>query len=180
MVKMVLTSSTISRFKEADNITLEISSGVLQIKNAGVSASKLATGVVVNVPIGGVISWLKTLAHTPTLPSNFVECNGQVLSDADSVYNGDTIPNLNAGIFLRANTTSGTTGGSDTHTLTEAELPSHHHTTPTWNASGAGNGKFANTGGVTETTADTGNAGSGSAHNNIPSYYEVVMVMRIK
>ena len=73
-----------------------------------------------NVPIGGVVAWLKSFTGTPSLPGNFVECNGQVLSDAQSVYHGKTIPNLNGYItgnkrFLRGSTTSGTVGGDDSH-----------------------------------------------------------------
>ena len=70
------------------------------------------------MPIGGVIAWLKSFTGTPSLPDGFVECNGQVLNDADSVYNGQTMPNLNSGTyhrFLRGSSTSGSTGGSVTH-----------------------------------------------------------------
>jgi hypothetical protein len=62
------------------------------------------------VPIGSIIAWHKSFANTPSLPDGWVECNGQTLSDADSVYNGQTIPDLNGdGRFLRGNSTSGTT-----------------------------------------------------------------------
>jgi len=68
------------------------------------------------VPIGGVISWLKSFTGTPNLPDGFVECNGQVLNDSDSVYNGQTMPYLNANHrFLRGSTTSGSVGGNATH-----------------------------------------------------------------
>ena len=36
------------------------------------------------VPIGAVIPWFKDTPGVPALPSNFVECNGQVLSDPES------------------------------------------------------------------------------------------------
>lgn len=64
-------------------------------------------------PIGSVISWLKNLGttHTPTLPDGWVECNGQTLSDSDSPYNGDVIPNLN-GTVAETDTASG--GSSNT------------------------------------------------------------------
>jgi hypothetical protein len=39
-------------------------------------------------PIGAVIAWLKSYTNTPALPDSWVECNGQTLSDAYSVYNG--------------------------------------------------------------------------------------------
>ncbi len=80
----------------------------------------------VSVPVGGIIGWHKSLGSVPALPASgkWVECNGQVLSDAGSLLNGQTIPNLNgaaggadspgqsagvkAQMFLRGGTTSGT------------------------------------------------------------------------
>ena len=50
------------------------------------------------VPIGTILPWLKSLTNTPALDDRFVECNGQTLSDAESVYDGQTIPNLNGSV----------------------------------------------------------------------------------
>lgn len=45
------------------------------------------------------------------LDDNYVECNGQTLSDSGSIFNGDIIPDLNGNNnFLRGNSTSGETG----------------------------------------------------------------------
>jgi hypothetical protein len=125
------------------------------------------------VPVGGVIAWLKSLTNTPTLPSEWLECNGQALTggsaDAQSVYNGGTIPNLNGASsgtkrFLRGSATS---GGS-------ADNESHSHsvdiclgTIEAWGTSSCsgGNGSFS---------VNTGSASS------LPSYYEVVWILRIK
>jgi hypothetical protein len=63
----------------------------------------------INMPIGAVIAWHKSLSGVPALTSKWVECNGQTLSDAGSPLNGQVIPNLNStGYFLRGSTTSGT------------------------------------------------------------------------
>lgn len=138
-----------------------------------------------NVPVGGVVAWLKSYTNTPALPSGFVECNGQTLSDADSVYNGQVIPNLNGSgggtqRFLRGATTSGTTGGEDTHTLTEGEIPSHTHI-QYGNVSTAGNNFVSLTGQNAAINGNnTGATGGGSAHENRPPFYEIVWVMRIK
>lgn len=75
-------------------------------------------------PIGAILAWHKSLAGTPGLPASgeWVECNGQMLADAASPYNGQTIPNLNGNavganspgqaakvaMFLRGGITSGT------------------------------------------------------------------------
>ena len=78
----------------------------------------------VSVPVGGIIGWHKSFANVPALPASgkWVECNGQVLADAGSPLNGQTIPNLNGAaggadspghaakvaMFLRGGVTSGT------------------------------------------------------------------------
>ena len=87
------------------------------------------------VPIGAIIAWHKDFANTPALPGRFVECNGQTLSDADSPYNGQTIPDLNGNArFLRGSGTSGTnqaeaTKAPSTAFTTGNQSASHTHTT---------------------------------------------------
>jgi hypothetical protein len=124
------------------------------------------------VPIGGVIPWLKSLtvktgAPALTLSPEFVECNGQTLHDPQSLWDGKVIPDLN-GItgsfvkrFLRGSSTSGTTGGTEAHTHTIGQ------TTPAPCTCGGCCGSF-------DTAGTTGSAAT------LPSYYEVVWVMRIK
>lgn len=61
------------------------------------------------VPIGGIVAWHKTFPNTPALPAQFVECNGQTLSDGASPYDGQVIPDLNGDArFLRGAAASGT------------------------------------------------------------------------
>jgi hypothetical protein len=78
----------------------------------------------ISVPVGGIIGWHKSFTNVPALPASgkWVECNGQVLADAGSALNGQTIPNLNGAaggadspghaakvaMFLRGGETSGT------------------------------------------------------------------------
>ena len=70
-------------------------------------------GAGAGVPIGTIVAWHKSATGTPALPDGWVECNGQVLNDAASPYNGQAIPNLNsaagytAGRFLRGYPISG-------------------------------------------------------------------------
>jgi len=109
-------------------------------------------------PIGSIMAWLKSFTGTPSLPSNWVECNGQVLDDADSVYNGETIPNLNGdNRFLRGESTSGGIGGSETHTHSLVL--------------GGANYRFGTAQNVLTTTSTT---------STLPTYYEVVWIMKIK
>jgi hypothetical protein len=133
-------------------------------------------------PIGSIIAWLKTYTNTPqTLPVGWYECDGSVLSDAGSVYNGLTLPNLNGNnYFLRGASTSGGTGGEDTHALSVAELAAHAHNIVT---ESGGSGSSCIVGGSFNSSTrniNTDSTGSGAAHENKPPYYNVVWIMRIK
>jgi len=125
--------------------------------------NQISAGSVGVVPIGGVVAWLKSFPNTPSLPDGFIECNGQLLTDPNSPYEGRTIPNLNGAStgtqrFLRGSTVSGVTGGSETHT----------HAMPQNTSAGVAGGDSASH------DANTG------ATSTLPSYYEVVWVMRVK
>jgi hypothetical protein len=83
-------------------------------------------------PIGSIEAFHKNMAATPVLPWGWVECNGQVLADPESPYNGQTIPSLNAtGKFLRGSAVSGTMQNEDvgghTHAGTTAANGTHDH-----------------------------------------------------
>lgn len=83
-------------------------------------------------PIGSIEAFHKSMPGTPVLPWGWVECNGQVLADPESPYNGQTIPSLNATEkFLRGSAVSGTMQNEDigghTHTGTTAANGSHNH-----------------------------------------------------
>lgn len=77
-----------------------------------------------SIPIGGIIMWS---GAGVTLPSNWKLCDG-------TSYNGITTPDLRgrfvlssgSGSGLTARTTGGT-GGAETVTLTEAQMPQHNH-----------------------------------------------------
>ncbi|PWG79214.1 beta strand repeat-containing protein [Pararcticibacter amylolyticus] len=76
------------------------------------------------VPVGSVVAWFPNLLSSATLSPNFVECNGQVLNDTQSVLNGITIPNLNSGSYLTGSSTgTGGTVGNNSTTLTASNLP---------------------------------------------------------
>lgn len=109
-----------------------------------------------NVPIGTIMAWAKSLTGTPSLPAQWAECDGSTVSDAESVYDGVTLPSLNSGTqrFLRGSTTSGTTGGAETHTHSDEPF---------------------NDGSLTTHTVS-----DNAAANHLPPYYEVVWIIRIK
>ena len=124
------------------------------------------------LPIGSMMAWAKTITGVPTLPTGWVQCDGQVLSDTDSPLNGQTMPALNAAnVFLRGNATSGTTGGADTHT--------HAYSFSTDSASGAYQQGGSTSAKYSYTHSHTV-AGTSIAASNLPPYFGVVWVIRVK
>ncbi|MBP7868046.1 MAG: tail fiber protein [Acidobacteria bacterium] len=143
------------------------------------------------VPIGSIIAWNKSLTGTPALPDGWVECNGQILADANSPYNGQSIPDLN-GVgntprFLRGGSSSGSSGGSETH-----QHQWHHSIS----SSGDGYRIGASSGSLSNGWSESWNASGArvsvttqwalfdhfytSPVDTKPSYYSVVWIMRIK
>jgi len=130
------------------------------------------------MPIGSIIAWHKSFTNTPSLPDRWVECNGQVLSDVESVYNGQTIPDLNGslgsglkGRFLRGHSESGLTESSQnlahTHTY-DMETAGYY------GSSGKPNEADERVGGTTGTTNSSGGTEAR------PFNFSVVWIMRIK
>src|ERR1051325_4361317 len=116
-----------------------------------------------------------TELKNPTLPANFVECNGQTISDAASPLNGQTVRNLNtANRFLRGNSTSGGTGGATTH------LHSFAGSTDVED----GDGDVQNASGSPITVASFAHthafAGSTDSSSSLPPYIDMVWIIRIK
>jgi hypothetical protein len=77
--------------------------------------------------------------------------------------------------FLWATTSTGTigqTGGEQTVTLTEAQMPKHNHGGTYTNAGTARTHAWLASGG-TAMGYDTVEAGGGAAHNNMPPYIQV-------
>ncbi len=119
-------------------------------------------------PVGGLAAWLKSFPNTPALPATWAECNGQAINDPASPFHGLSVPDLNGAqggvpLFLRGANVSGGTGGSETHSH---GLPLNIN------------------GGTVQQGADVavfppGNYGSDPA-SSLPTYYEVVWIVRIK
>ncbi len=126
------------------------------------------SGLIVDIPIG----WLLCdgTSRTPDLRSKFVKCVPDAVTDPGSL------------------------GGEDTHVLTIAELPIHGHgiTDPTHDHSKISGG-FAGiaredgcttcqqiAGGVSDETTELTltNIGSDATHENKPSFFEILYIMR--
>lgn len=65
----------------------------------------------------------------------------------------------------------GQTGGSETHTLSELEMPMHTHTETSSTPTVINGGLEAPASAAVPTPSVTGSAGGGQAHNNMPPYY---------
>jgi len=129
------------------------------------SAGTIVKETPVNVPIGTILPWAKNLTGVPNLPANFVECNGQTISDPDSPLNGVTLPNLNGeNRFLRGNSTSGGTGGST----------QHRHVT-------GGPSEIQKTEiGISQELPSRTHTHTTDYQDHLPPYYDVVWIIRIK
>ena len=161
-------------------------SGKLTVKSTG-SFSGYGT-----IPVGGIIMWS---GSESSVPDGWALCNGQT-------SNGRTTPDLRGRFIVGSR--SGTSGynvndkgGSDSQTLTEAQMPSHRH----WytgddqlgdaNASAYGCSIWSESvvvGGYDADSTTSGSArvwktsatGGGKAFDNRPAYYALAFIMRVK
>ena len=92
-------------------------------------------------PIGSIIMWPSNVTTpNPTGKTFWLECNGNYVSNTNYAalknllgetygpYEGSTfkLPNLSSG-FIQGSGTAGTTGGSSSVNIIEANLPAHNH-----------------------------------------------------
>lgn len=123
------------------------------------------------VPIGGFTFYSPSITGVPALGPDFVQCNGQIITDTQSTLFGQTVPNLNGnGQFLRAGPGGGTTGGSTTSGFT-GNFPLSLNGSSIAYASGVSTAQFANT---------SGSVSLNVTFSILPPYYTGVAAMRIK
>lgn len=83
------------------------------------------------VPLGAIIAMTSGLTGAMAIPASGVASNGWQRCDGAAIAGGSTLsgttPNLSNSVFLMGSTTYGTTGGSNTTTLTTTQLPAHTH-----------------------------------------------------
>ena len=161
-------------------------SGDVQTKELAVSGTIHATEAGAHepigvVPVGGIILWNKS-----TLPTDY----GQWAICDGSTVNGMRTPDLRGRFVAGASTASGSwaskgaTGGAERVTLTEDQMPRHTHSYRVpgnksqgiWSLSGNQDDGFW-TG--TRSTASVATGGN-QPHNNLPAYYAIYYIMRVK
>jgi len=135
-----------------------------------------------NHPVGSVCLWHGLIINIPT---------GWFLMDGTNGTNDLTAK------FIRGaadGQDSGGTGGTDTHTIIEAELAAHDHTltdpththsiggaAPAPNFFGLTRGDFIVGGGTSLSRVSgisIGSTGSGTAHENRPQFFELAYIQR--
>ena len=135
------------------------------VNNQMIAATEFKTGM--------ILLWSGT---TATIPSGWALCNGQ---------NGT--PNLTDRFVVGAGNaySVGATGGSETVTLTSAQIPSHSHTYSKSSGNkdsvneGSGWGSSTVVASVSASNAATSSTGSGGAHENRPPYYALAYIMKL-
>lgn len=106
-------------------------------------------------------------------------CNGQTTTDRSP---NRLLPNIIDARFIRGNTGQGVpnTGGSNTHTLTVNEMPTHSHVVDgnLTGYSGSARRDLVGAGGGAS-NVDSETSGNGQAHNNAPLYIELIPLVRL-
>lgn len=142
---------------------------------------------------GLYVGEVRAFANVP-LPDGWVTCDGTLYAfDAypdlfaylGNLYGGNgtttfCVPNLNDRVIIGAGSYGDTprniadAGGEETHVLTEAELPAHHHTVPYHNGSGAQTRLATVSTSSTPANLNTSDIGSGAAHENMQPWMALV------
>jgi hypothetical protein len=169
-----------------DNSTLELhTDGKLRIKDAGVTASKLATDALeLAYPVGSIYM----NASDATNPATLLGFGTWVAFGAGRVPVGIDATDDDFDVVGSGTNTNGTTGAK-THTLGKTEIPPHKHQISNMNARNiydrdqGGGGYDPNTAGTIDTgQGDIGENGDGtgsaSPHNNLQPYIVVHMWTR--
>lgn len=115
-------------------------------------------------PVGSIMAFHKDWLSTRSIPDGWVSCNGQTLSDVNSLLHNTVIPNMNGTtdsnkLFVKGSSTSGTTGGASTHTHSYGTSRVYHQS------------------GCSRAAHDLGDVPSASS---IPPYFEIHWIIRVR
>ncbi len=121
------------------------------------------------VPTGAIIMWS---GAANAIPTGYVLCDGN-----------NSTPNLEGKFVVGAAASGsyavGNTGGSETVSLTEAQMPAHvHHVYLATDSSGPYGSIYASGNNNAQGAVATTSKGSGNAHENRPPYYALCYIMK--
>ncbi len=121
------------------------------------------------VPIGAIMAWAKNLTGVPAISDGWVECNGQILSDHESLLDGTTLPDLNGtNSILKGSTTSGAAVKDIANPSTATNTTGNHGYHANHTNSGVAHSQTL------------GNHSHSLVSTNMTNSYEVVWIMKIK
>lgn len=114
------------------------------------------------MPSGAIIMWSGSVV---SIPAGYYLCDGN-----------NSTPDLRGRFVIGAGGSYAVaaTGGEATHVLTIDEIPSHTHSMGITHGDQDGSGSN----GAIDGTLNTGAAGGGQAHNNLPPYYALCFIMK--
>ena len=156
--------------------------------SVGTNTTQVATTAFVKTANDAQTQVTAAIVNALVYPVGSIYFNAQVATNPNTLLGFGTWEAYGGGRVPVGVHSSGTfdglneTGGAETHTLSEAELPSHTHsvTFPRSNTSGGGGPvhpcmSAGDGGSVSATVSSTG---SGNAHNNLQPYITVYMWKR--
>jgi microcystin-dependent protein len=138
---------------------------------------------------GGFVTGMIMMFSGTTAPTGWVLCDNSAAAQAANA------PDLRDRFIVGAGSgyAVGATGGVDSVTLTESQIPSHRHTMPGddqlsfgngvggWSATSVGNFGYdatSSSSGGNGTMWLTGSTGGSQAHENRPPYYALAFIMK--
>ena len=180
-----LTGASASTYGDANTtpvITVDSNgriTGISTVATAG-SGSGSGGGGGSQDPVGTIVAWSGSIA---SIPSDYQICDGSAAStSALQAITGANVPDLRdrfvVGVGTGASYSVGDTGGANTVTLTESQIPSHTHgydrATHRNVSDGGVHGAYVSS----LTGATTGTTGGGQSHENRPPYYALCYIIK--